>query len=106
MRGLRSRMACIRSGVEPLRRFTGLLLDRCVWQSARWVSPNFVLSDGEDNAYFHEWLKVGAQRAILLRAYCEPIPTASCMGSGWGRTTSSWAHFKAYDKAAKYVDHF
>ncbi len=77
----------------------------CVfWDDAsgevRAGSRNFVLSDGEDNAYFHEWLKGGAQEAILLRAYCEANPDRIVYGEWMGRDKFVGA-FKAYDKAAK-----
>ncbi|MBP3867417.1 MAG: RNA ligase family protein [Eggerthellaceae bacterium] len=63
-------------------------------------SRNFVLSDDEDNAYFHEWLKSGAEEACLLRAYCEQNPERVVYGEWMGRDKFVGA-FKAYDKAAK-----
>ncbi len=77
----------------------------CVfWDEAsggvRAGSRNFVLSDDEDNAYFHEWLKGDAEEARLLRSYCERNPGRVVYGEWMGRDKFVGA-FKAYDKAAK-----
>lgn len=63
-------------------------------------SRNFVLSDTEDNAYFHEWLKGNAEEARLLRAYCQQNPDRIVYGEWMGRDKFVGA-FKGYDKAAK-----
>ena len=63
-------------------------------------SRNFVLTDEDDNAYFHEWLKSDAEEARLLRSYCEQNPGRVVYGEWMGRDKFVGA-FKAYDKAAK-----
>lgn len=62
-------------------------------------SRNFELSDAEDNAYFHAWLKSGADEAKLLCTYCESHPTRVVYGEWMGRDRFIGA-FKGYDKAA------
>lgn len=62
-------------------------------------SRNFELSDTEDNAYFHAWLKSDADEAKLLRAYCETHPSRIVYGEWMGRDRFIGA-FKGYDRTS------
>lgn len=63
-------------------------------------SRNFVLSEEQDNAYFHEWVKSNAEEARLLRAYCEKNRKRVVYGEWMGRDKFVGA-FKGYSKSAK-----
>lgn len=63
-------------------------------------SRNNLLSDAEDNAFFHAWLNSDAREAQLLKTYCEQHPSQVIYGEWMGRDTFVGA-FKAYDKAAR-----
>ncbi|MBR2836610.1 MAG: hypothetical protein IKE43_12990 [Coriobacteriales bacterium] len=63
-------------------------------------SRNYILTDEEDNAYFHEWLKNDSEEARLLRLYCKQNPERIVYGEWMGRDVFIGA-FKGYSKAAK-----